>query len=318
MLSEKISLKSNICYASTLIFSLANLSANADTTPLYAGQNQLVGVVNTTYSSGNLVVDYQITESGWCLGKTHLYVGETPPKKSAPGSFPHSHENLGCTQSDQFIIPMNTCTYVAAHAEVQQWRIPFGDTAGYSVYRPSGESYLQGFVTIDGSTTSHPAWCVDLGHYIYLNKQYNNCVLFSTLDTNTPVDKPEHLDSVNYVIYMADSYPEAGRNELQAAIWTLIDDITPISPLGSMTWNQTLVNEIVADALNYGEGFVTPYDGETAVMMYCGSSVQVTIFQVNMNEAYIGEETAWAIGDFALTNKRSKNAGWGEYLQVCP
>jgi len=294
----------------------ANLSA--DTKVLYAGQNQAVGVVNTTYLNGDLVVDFQMTESGWCLGKTHVYVGEEIPEESAPGSFPYAHETLGCVQSDRFVIPMNSCAYVAAHAEVHEWTIPFGSTANYSVYRSLAKSYMQGMVTVDEMTTSHPAWCVDLEHLIYLGRQYKNCTILSTLNANAPIDKPEHLDSMNYVIYMADTYEGAGKNELQAAIWTLIDDITPTSPLGSMTWNQSVVDNIVADALNYGEGFVTPFEGETAVMMYCGSSVQVTIFQVSMDGAYVGEETAWAAGENAFTNKRGKITSWGSYFQVCP
>jgi len=312
-----ISKKSTV-FGTVFALSLASAVANADTKMLYAGQNQLVGLVNTTYSGGNLVVDYQITESGWCLGKTHLYVGEKVPKKSAPGSFPYSHD-LGCAQSDNFTIPIDSCTYIAAHAEVHEWTVPFGSVADYSVYRPLAKSYLQGMVTVDSETTSHPAWCVDLEHLIYLGKQYRNCTILSTLNVNAPIDKPEHLDSVNYVIYMADTYEGAGKNELQAAIWTLIDDITPKNNIGSMTWNQAIVDNIVADALNYGEGFVTPFDGEMAVMMYCGPSVQVNIFQVDMEGAYLGEETAWAAGDSDFTSKRGKaTTGWGSYFQVCP
>lgn len=318
MLSKKMGIKSTILYATAMTISLANVQANAGTTPLYAGQNQLVGTVNTSYSNGNIVVDYRITESGWCLGKTHVYVGESAPQKSAPGSFPYIHEELGCTQTDTFVIPMNACAYISAHAEVHHWTIPFGSSSNYSVSRPLSESYLQGNVTVNGISQSYPSWCVDLDHYIYLNKQYSNCTISSSLAYNAPVDKPSHLDSVNYVIYMADSYPEAGKNEIQAAIWTLIDDRTPTSPMGTMTWNQALVNDIVADALVYGEGFVTPYEGETAVIMYCGPSVQVTIFQSSMANAYIGEETAWARGDLSLTNKGGRNANWSSYFQVCP
>jgi len=305
-------------FALSFALSLASASLNAETKMLYAGQNQLVGMVNTTYSGGNLVVDFQMTESGWCLGKTHLYVGEEAPKKSAPGSFPYSHENLGCAQSDSFVVPTNSCAYVAAHAEVHEWTVPFGSTADYSVARPLAKSYLQGMVTVDSATTSHPAWCVDLEHLIYLGRQYRNCTISSSLDFNAPVDKPEHLDSVNYVIYMADTFEGAGKNELQAAIWTLIDDITPQNRIGSMTWNQTIVDNIVAEALNYGEGFVTPFDGEMAVVMYCGPSVQVNIFQVSMDGAYVGEETAWAAGDNAFTSKNGKTTSWGSYFQVCP
>jgi len=54
------------------------------------------------------------------------------------------------------------------------------------------------------------------------------------------------------------------------------------------------------------------------VMMYCGPSVQVNIFQVSMDGAYVGEETAWAAGDNVFTSKNGKTTSWGSYFQVCP
>ena len=49
----------------------------------------VVGDVQVWNDGTDLYVTYDTTLSGWVMTETHLYVGSTPPDKSAPGRFPY-------------------------------------------------------------------------------------------------------------------------------------------------------------------------------------------------------------------------------------
>ena len=99
----------------TLILALASLlvvlfagTALAGTTvvePLMAGQNTQVGTVTISDDGTSLTVEYDITEDGWFLSTTHVYVGLKAPAKSAPGQFPYKHEGVYDT-TDTFVVPI--------------------------------------------------------------------------------------------------------------------------------------------------------------------------------------------------------------------
>jgi predicted ribosomally synthesized peptide with SipW-like signal peptide len=80
--------------------------------PIYVGRNT---------NAGKLIVqkindDWQITfiaSNGWTLLETHLYAGDEPPQKSAPGQFPYKHENVN---SDTDVYTIKAARYIAAHA----------------------------------------------------------------------------------------------------------------------------------------------------------------------------------------------------------
>jgi hypothetical protein len=107
-------------------------------TDLIAGQDwdSPAGVVTIWNDDVNLYVTFETT-GGWELGETHLYVGATPPKKSAPGKFPY-------TDQTEYTIPLSdfpdVCIlYIAAHAVVSQgdqeetaWADTYGITFGKS------------------------------------------------------------------------------------------------------------------------------------------------------------------------------------------
>jgi len=70
-------------------------------------------------TSGNLVITYIITDPEWKLLGTHLYVGITPPTKSAPGRFPYGPEDV--VEEGKYVIDLEGFTgtlYIAAHAEI--------------------------------------------------------------------------------------------------------------------------------------------------------------------------------------------------------
>jgi len=98
-------------------FAMTSLAAEVVT--LFADQDVDVGTLTVDIINGDLVVTYAIS-APWVLGETHLYVGESAPKKSAPGRFPYGPEEAVV---GVYTIPLDdfngaTILYIAAQAEV--------------------------------------------------------------------------------------------------------------------------------------------------------------------------------------------------------
>ncbi len=107
-------------FLAVLVMVLIPYPASAVETTLVAGRHIEIGTVSAVADGAELVVTYTITEPGWCIGLTHLYVGDTPPVKGAPGRFPY-HADAGCAQSFEYRVPLASgAPYVAAHAEVDR------------------------------------------------------------------------------------------------------------------------------------------------------------------------------------------------------
>ena len=76
------------------------------TTDLIAdGRETALDVGNLTVATDGTVT-FQIDEAStdWRLEETHLYVGDEPPAKSAPGKFTYKHEELGGNASDVYTV----------------------------------------------------------------------------------------------------------------------------------------------------------------------------------------------------------------------
>jgi hypothetical protein len=298
---------------------------------LYAGQHTPVGIVELSVNPNDQIqVDYTITEPGWCLNTTHLYVGLEEPAKIAPGQFPYAHEGLGCTQVDSYFypwedIPTSECGYVAAHAVVTQWSWPIGGEVTYKVSHTSPETkgvngLFDGDILIDGEWQRYRARCVDINHAIGSNIPYT-CTLYSSLDMNAPVDKPENLDLINYMINHKDEYLNlwgATQKDLMAVGWILIDNETTSTRLKNLlkNYDPDLVNLIIAEIEMNGEGFIPGPDDLIGIIVKCGNK-QVTLLEVLRGEIELGSETAWAqaSGDFPFLNNKGKPTGWGTYFQ---
>lgn len=311
----------------TSLFSFTPEILANQTRILYAGQHTPVGIVELSVNPADQIqVDYTITEPGWCLNTTHLYVGLEEPAKIAPGQFSYAHENLGCIQADSYFypwedIPTSECGYVAAHAVVTQWSWPIGGQVTYKVSHTSPETkgvngLFDGEILINGEWQTYRARCVDLNHSIGSNIEYT-CTLYSSLDMNAPVDKPENLDLLNYMINHKDEYINlwgATQKDLMAVGWTLIDN-GPIPP--ALQGNHPdLVATIVAD-IEMHEGFIPGTDDLIGIIVKCGNK-QVTFLEVPYSEIFeLGSETAWAqaSGDFPFRNNKGKITGWGTYFQ---
>ena len=114
---------------------------------LIAGKHTTVGSVKVEYdiASDSLIITFETTD-GWKLYETHLYLGTTPPAKSAPGQFPYGHDPLPGVTSDTYTVPLTDLgasygdtLYIAAHAVVCKCscgcETAWADGCGYFVNR---------------------------------------------------------------------------------------------------------------------------------------------------------------------------------------
>ena len=109
---------------------------------LIAGQHTTVGSVRVEYNVAinSLIITFETTD-GWKLYETHLYLGTTPPEKSAPGQFPYGHDSLPGVTSDSYTVPLTDLgadygdtLYIAAHAVVCKCGCGCETAWGYGCY----------------------------------------------------------------------------------------------------------------------------------------------------------------------------------------
>jgi len=105
---------------SIVLLMLAGFAITSSAQDLVVGRQHVpVGTLTVAVVGDNLVITYDITDSEWELLGTHLYVGITPPTKSAPGRFPYGPEDV--SEEGKYVIALGVFTgtlYIAAHAEI--------------------------------------------------------------------------------------------------------------------------------------------------------------------------------------------------------
>ena len=141
----------------------------------------------------------------------------------------------------------------------------------------TNEAAYFGFeVKINGITDFFNGWCVDLDHQISTNQWLNGYLISSySKDAWTYVDKPENIDMLNYIINHYSGGQDSYKwEDIQKAIWYFIDDNPE-----SLT---TKAQQIVADALANGAGFVPSCGDVIAAIIVPDGSRQVTIIEVPM------------------------------------
>jgi len=322
-----------------LAFGGTALAGSPVTVPLYAGQHYLVGNVVVSDAGGYLTVQYNVTEPGWTLGETHVYVGLTAPKKSAPGQFPYkAGEPVAVTAGKTY--------FIAAHAEVYKLcgydcpslselcaALPMSGQAEVYAY-PGSSTYLDLSITGTGKLDGvFPAWCIDKGHDIlhdpvaagpwYDVKFY--CGYGPVPDELTAggypdarIDFPQNMDLVNYLI---NNHGSASAAEVQHVIWYLLNGYPESKPLLSPA-EQMILAYVEANGEGYTPDFaagdlytviVVPYDA-------AGLMAQVLLIElpVECTPVY-KDETAWALaskvnGMWFGTWK----TGWGEFFTYIP
>lgn len=133
-------------------------------------------------------------------------------------------------------------------------------------------SYLDATLQTPVGPLMYDAWCVDTDRQIDEDTTYTGAVL----ELGDPaiaglIEYPENLDLVVYILNQ--KYPGSASpgglgiytyGDVQRAIWTLLDDELSVRGLGP--YSQARVDEILADALVSGEGFV-PLCGQTTIQI---------------------------------------------------
>jgi hypothetical protein len=218
-------------------------------TDLIAGQNITVGTVDIFFEGTTLRVVFNVDDGNdWFLTETHLYVGVTPPTKSAPGQLGHKHEDLDYVKTDTYeftyAAPPTDCVYFAAHAVVERvvgyefvpgdLELGLPDQVQMKVAYPYGGASSYFFTTVAGGTIldgTYGGWCIDTANTIGNNTWYTANV-YSSLEEipGGTVDYPENLDKVNWILNQGFVGTASGCGDLytygdvQRAIWALIDD----------------------------------------------------------------------------------------------
>ena len=307
--------------------------------PLFAGQHDEVGLVrvsNETTDDGNyLTVSYELTDSDWRLGTTHLYVGDNRPRKLSPGRFPYKHENLDCVSSDEYLIDLDVMgissgdnIYIAAHGEVSRitgrevdWdgfldSLPL-DTIELTVSYPASQSLFYSTVNGAGDLDGvYDGFCVDLARTIYPGEINDTYMVSSySIDAQSLVDRPENLPLLNYFInqdYVAMGY---SIESIQTAVWRLMDN----DLFNWKGYSEVEVQSILADVYLNGVDFVPAYNQKVVVIFNPVDENGITNAQVNIAGFDLpytttieqGHETVWALSDNGHGCKR----GWGSYFK---
>lgn len=282
------------------------------TATLWAGQHHDAGTVTIDRSNGYVTVTYA-TSGGWRLRYVHLElarsVADVPQNRGGPipGRFRWKESASGSSHTLRIPLTMVPwdCVVVAAHAEVvrgggedcvEEITLPAGIVE--ACYTPDfggptfAEVVIHGAGNLDGS---YGGWCVDL------DRGLGDCAdvhMVSSLDSaaNALVDRPENLDLLNYLLNQDWSALGAGRDEIQAAIWTLID-LRPWDVGGGFdSWPDVAILERVLEiVLANGEGFVPGPNQVVGVILEPVGELQTIVIPVPIPECKpYDEETAWA------------------------
>lgn len=323
------SLMDGVATVTTLEEEKCVIPSNTQRRGLYLETNPTlrIGEVTVNKIYDNIEVYYQILEPGWCLDATQVHINPTDPNDPGdPGTFPDSHSSLSdgsqCTRFDYYKIPLGEVppciSCVATHANMTKLRLPLDGQAGrFMVFGNKAKipSYFNAaFEESSCSDIGNPyhAWCVDFQHTISRGVWYEGCSLYSSLNDQDPklatiIDKPQNLDLVNWVVNHKYDYIDPADNiadnNIQAAIWRLIDDkdLSGSSSGGGISWDLDLVNQIVEDAYDNGEYFSPNENQIVGLIVECydaESERRQTIFvEVGFSELEMSSYDAWGRGD---------------------
>ena len=131
------------------------------------------------------------------------------------------------------------------------------------------------------------------------------------------LNNPENLDLVNYILnqdFVGMSSTCNGLytwGDIQQAIWVLVEE-KMLSNSHTGAWSQCRVNEIIANAIANGEGFVPSCGDVIAIILEPQSLNQGQVSIIELPILCHDCETAWGDG----TEFNSKN--WATYIVVVP
>ena len=239
----------------------------------------------------------------WCMTQTHLDaqldladIPQTKKHSPTPGRFAYGDEVLECDGEATYAIPntwnVDDVLYIAAHANVQEIVGFESDLPGFeaalpdqvtirAINYPNANAYfdtrVSGGTVLDGT---YSTWCIDETHTIYVKSEYTANVYSSyeelpaslTTGTDPHIDHPENLDLVNYIINQDWQGQGYTSDNVQNAIWYLIDDNSTACSSSCM--------DIANTAQQFGEGYEPPCGGSIAVILApTNETAQVVIGQ---------------------------------------
>ena len=303
---------------------------DACTATLWAGQHSSVGTVSVWKGGGYLFATYR-TIGGWELEEIHLAIAgsvkDIPRNRGGPipGRFHYKKVVDGNYHIVRFpcdAFPKGDL-FIAAHAVVtHDGSDPQDCTADLML--PSG--VVQACFEFPGQTSfaditlsnagaydgEYEGWCIDMERGLGGCTEDVTMVGSYSPEAQGTVDRPENLDVLNYILNQDYSSWGAGRDEIQAALWGVIDD-DDWTLGGGILPDVGLAQAIIDDAMANGDGYV-PGPGEfVAVILYPLQELQTTVIKVPVPDCPPsggGTETAWA-GEREFPGKN-----WARYL-VC-
>jgi hypothetical protein len=326
---------------------LANTAVDPFVTDLIAGQYTDVGDVLVWNDEENLYVKYLISEPNLCLDETHLQVATSlagiPQTKNGnpiPGQFAYQNDHDLCIDEYTYSIPLNnwepgTSLYLAAHAVVGgieglddfEAVLPEIVTVNNLNFPPSPPTSYVGVILSGGTILdgTYNGWCLDVEQWFaeppYQAQVYSS---YETLPSALldAIDHTENLDLVNWIVnqnYVGQTSPggfgEYTSDDVQCAIWRLLDDPPLLAPDGSLRCESQSdrVDEILAAAYANGEGFVPGCNEYLLVLLaptfswcsdYCKQIIGIPV-PIPCEDF---DETAWGSG----TDFPGKN--WATYF----
>ncbi len=341
---------SNPPNGSTDPINMGNCGATAST-DLIAGQHTVIGKVTVSTNGTFIRVIYELNQPNWGITQTHLDVKEGWEQipqagngNPVPGQFEFKtdHDKIIGYYYDVDVTGMSQVS-IAAHCKVVKLSgvnpnpidalVPGlqlnMDVDIYSVL--SGQSsnipYYLG-LNLSGTAGSgfYDGFCVDKGsslssHITYDVLTLDPFVTETSLLNCMGIDQPENLDLVAYILnqYYLGQYSNAQAEELQAAIWTLMEPSGTTISSNEINWDQGVVNTILNDASN-GEGYIPGLcdyrfllmDSRCSPQVAGGDDAQTTFTVIAPQECVqIGEETAWGYGP------QFPGRNWGMYFNYC-
>jgi len=280
-----------------------------------------VGNITVNVENGQITVNYEITEPGWIIKETHLYIGpecDIPATNSGNpkvGHFPYKTEHdPGVTSFSYGPFDLPEGDYViAAHAVVGGLGTSYEDyceilpeTADFEIKSSGPNSYLNVDVSDAGWLNGeYSGWCLDSDNDIDEETLYNDVDVYCSYGDLPEglVEYPENLDLVNWILNNV-SVGQASTcdgdytfGDIQYAIWSLIDDNLPSSLSSLGAWEQCRADEIIANAQANGEDF-EPGCGELLGVIF-DPGVDLQIVMIAVPIGCHGDETAWGYGKHA-------------------
>lgn len=331
----------------SLMLALVPVTAYAHTaeepfvTDLTAGGGNIksamdVGDVQVWNDGEYLYVQYVVSDGDWCLTETHLEVAtalEDIPQVNGnppPGQFAYEGEH-DCVAGVTYQIPLTwdpgTPLLIAAHGVVQT-----GGMDGLEATLPDQVTMATAFpglgfgapsyfdVTVSGGTTldgMYDAYCVDTDRGRLVEGLVNVYSSYEPLPPSVPIEKPENLDLVNWIINQDFAGKPSGCDgaytygDVQWAIWQLVEDNPPADHVSLGDWSLCRAQEILAAAFANGEGFVPGCGDVMGIILDPVEWRQPVIIWVEVPCAE--DETVWG-GDYFGTPLEFPGNNWAIYF----